>query len=108
MRQRLEGVAAIRISESAQTTEVIFAPGDRPFSVDHFKAALKQADVEIVTLELDACGTVEQRGTQRLLQAGATEFVLAPGSGPPDGPVCVAGQLQEQAGQQSLVINRVD
>lgn len=108
LRQRLEGVAAVNISESAQTTEVIFAPGDRPFSVDTFKAALKQADVEVETLELDACGTIEQRGTERLLRAGGTEFVLAAGAGPPAGPVCVAGQLQDQAGQRTLVINRVD
>ena len=108
LRQRLDGVAAIKISESAQTTEVIFEPGDRPFSVDSFKAALKQADVEVVTMEVDACGIVEQRGAQRWFQAGATEFALAPGSGPAAGPVCVAGQVREQAGQLSLVVNRVD
>ena len=108
LRKRLAGVAAITISESAQTTEVIFAPGDHPFSVDTFKAALKQADVEVVTMEVDACGTLELRDGRRLLQAGATEFVVAPGSSPATGPVCVAGRLQEAAGQMTLAISRVD
>jgi hypothetical protein len=108
LRQRLEGVAAVTISESAQTTEVIFAPGDYPFSVDVFKAALRQAEVEVVTLEVDACGTVEQRGDKRWLQAGLTQFALAAGSGPGPGGACVAGRLQEEAGQVQLLVTRVE
>ena len=108
LRQRLAGVAAITISEGAQTTEVIFAPGDHPFSVEAFKAALKQADVEVVTMEVDACGTIEQHDGRRLLQAGATTFVVAPGAGPSIGPVCVAGRLSEDPGQLTLSISRVD
>ena len=40
LRQRLAGVSAVKISESAQTTEVIFAPGDHSFSIASFQAAL--------------------------------------------------------------------
>lgn len=108
LRQRLAGVAAITISESAQTTEVIFAPGDHPFSVDAFKAALKQADVEVVTMEVDACGTVEEHGHRRWLQAGLTQFTLAAGSGPGPGGACVAGRLQEEAGHVRLIVTRVE
>jgi hypothetical protein len=108
LRQRLAGVAAVTISESAQTTEVIFAPGDYPFSVDVFKAALKQADVEVVTLEVDACGTVEEQGDRRWLQAGLTQFTLASGSGPGPGSACVAGRLQDEAGQVRLMVTRVE
>lgn len=109
LRQRLAGVAAISISESAQTTEVIFAPGDHPFSVDSFKAALKQADVEVVTMEVDACGPVSRRGDDRRLVAGTVEFVLRTQSDLPEGKaVCVAGRLQEEAGRLNLLVDRVE
>lgn len=108
LRQRLAGVATVSISESAQTTEVVFAPGDHPFSVDGFKAALKQADVEVVTLDVDACGTVEEAGGRRWLQAGVTQLTLASGSGPGPGRACVAGRLQDEAGQVRLMVTRVE
>ena len=109
LRQRLAGVAAISISESAQTTEVIFARGDHPFSVDSFKAALRQADVEVVTMEVEACGPVSRTGAERRLLAGTVEFVLRSEAEMPEGSaVCVAGRLEERAGRLDLVVDRVD
>ena len=110
LRQRLAGVATVSISESAQTTEVIFAPGDHPFSIDTFKAALKQADVEVVTMDLDACGPVERDGDERVLRAGASSFVLRSGRETPAGKsVCVAGRLQEeQGGRMNLLVSRIE
>ena len=109
LRQRLAGVATVSISESAQTTEVIFAPGDHPFSVATFKAALKQADVEVVTMDVDACGRVERNGDERVLRAGAASFVLRSGQQAPDGQsVCVAGRLQEEGGRVNLLVSRVE
>ena len=109
LRQRLAGVATVSISESAQTTEVIFAPGDHPFSVDTFKGALKQADVEAVTIDLDACGRLERHGDERRLRAGTSEFILLGGSEAREGTsVCVSGRLHEEAGRLGLVVGRVD
>ena len=109
LRQRLEGVATISISESAQTTEVIFAPGEHPFSIETFKAALKQADVEVVTMEVDACGRIDAKGDERRLRAGTAEFVLQGGPEAPDGAsVCVSGRLQEDAGRVNLIVSRTD
>ena len=109
LRQRLAGVAAISISESAQTAEVIFAPGDHPFSVETFKGALKQADVEVVTMEVDACGEVVRNGEERRLRAGTTEFLLQNAPGGVDGTsVCVAGRIQEESGRLGLLVTRVD
>jgi hypothetical protein len=109
LRQRLEGVAAISISESAQTTEVIFTPGDHEFSVEAFKGALKQADVEVVTMDVDACGRVERHGDERRLRAGKIEFVLQSGASAPDGAsVCVAGRIQESSGRLGLAVSRVE
>jgi hypothetical protein len=87
---------------------VIFAPGDYPFSLDVFKEALKQADVEVVTLDVDACGTVEEAGEHRWLQAGMTRLSLAGDSGPRPGQACLAGRLQEEAGQLRLMVTRVE
>ena len=109
LRQRLAGVAAVSISESAQTTEVIFAAGDHPFSIETFTGALRQAGVEVVSMEIDACGQVERRGDERLLRAGTSEFVLRNGSGAVAGTsVCVAGRIHEESDRVALVVSRVE
>jgi hypothetical protein len=109
LRQRLEGVATVSISETAQTTEVIFAPGDHPFSFDTFKAALKQADVEVVTMEVDACGVVQRAADGHRLSAGTIEFVLQNGPELFDGKaLCVAGRVQQDGSRLNLLFDRVD
>jgi hypothetical protein len=109
LRQRLEGVAAVSISESAQTTEVIFAPGDHPFSIETFKGALRQASVEAVTMEIDVCGRLERHGGEPLLRTRTAEFVLRNGSEAFAGTsVCVAGRIAEEPGRVVLLVTRVD
>lgn len=93
LRQRLEGVATVSISESAQTTEVTFAPGDHVFSTDVFKGALKEAHVDVVSIDVDACGTVEKNGDQARLRAGRNEFLLGGTQVPEPGSACVSGRL---------------
>ena len=103
LRQRLEGVATISISESDQTTEVVFEPGDHPFSFDLFRQALRQADVEVVTMEVDACGVVEREAGELRLRAGRTHFVMPNGDQPAVGSaVCVSGRVDEANGHARL------
>ena len=88
---------------------MVFAPGDHPFSIETFKGALRQAGVEVVSMEIDACGQVERRGDERLLRAGTTEFVLRNGSGAVAGmSVCVAGRIHEGPDQVALLVSRVE
>jgi hypothetical protein len=108
LRQRLEGVATISISESQQTTEVVFEPGDHPFSFDLFREALRQADVEVVTMDVDACGVVEREAGELRLRAGRTQFVIPNGEQTPAGSaVCVSGRVDEADGRARLALTSV-
>lgn len=110
LRQRLEGVAAIRISESDATTEVIFEPGDHPFSIDAFRTALRQADVEAETLQLEACGRVETgQDGRRYLQAGESLRLALNGPEVADAAsACLAGSVVENDGLATLTVERID
>ena len=108
LRQRLEGVETVKISESAQTAEVTFAPGGHAFSREVFSLALRQSHVDIVTLEVEACGVIAGEKSERRLQAGKTEFVLTKaGEAAAGAAVCVAGLLEEQAHPMRLVVSRM-
>lgn len=108
LRQRLDGVARVAISEGEQTTEVIFAEGDHAFSLEAFRLALRQADVEIVTVHVEACGVVAGTGEARRLRAGKTEFLLRGAEAPAEGnEVCVSGRLDDRAGQMEVVAGTV-
>lgn len=110
LRQRLAGVAAIRISESDATTEVIFEPGDHPFSIDVFKGALRQADVEVETLQLEACGRVEAGPDgRRYMQAGGSLRLALNGPAvDAAASVCLAGSVRDEAGLATLTVERID
>lgn len=107
LRQRLEGVAGVSISESNQTTEVTLRPGDDAFSPRSLREAHRQAQVEIVTMHLDACGVVERSGAERRLRAGATELSL---TGPDDATegsrVCVSGTVRDEGDRIRLEVTR--
>jgi hypothetical protein len=96
LRRRLDGVAEVRISQERQTAQVIFAPGAPAFAPGEFRAAVGEADVEVLRLEIEACGRLEQ-------EAGTTWFVAAPArfivaDAPPDAvPRCVSAELDDRA-----------
>lgn len=97
LRQRLEGVVGVSISETNQTTEVTLRPGPDAFSISKYREAHRQAQVEVVTMRLDACGLVEGSGANRRLRAGATELLLAGEQTAGDGTrICVSGVVREE------------
>jgi len=75
LRRRLEGVATVAISQQHQTAEVRFAPGPHVFSAAEFRAAAGEADVEVVSFAIEACGRMEAGDT------GATGATGAAGAG---------------------------
>jgi hypothetical protein len=98
LRRRLEGVAEISISQSRQTTEVKFAAAPEPFSPGEFRQALDDAGVELVSLQIDACGIVEERRGQRWLVAGRNQFLLGEHDTTPVGRlVCVSGVADDRS-----------
>ncbi|MPY90022.1 MAG: hypothetical protein GEU99_19125 [Luteitalea sp.] len=108
LRRRLEGVADISISLSEQTVEVKFTEGHTAFSPKVFRNAAQEAAVEVLTLQIDACGVIEQKASERWLAAGENRFLLVEGRAVPDGEaVCVSGRLDDRSGPSRLEITAV-
>jgi hypothetical protein len=97
LRRRLEGVAEIRISQERQTADVSFAPGGHAFSAREFRAAVGEADVEVVRFEIDACGRVELVGDTTWFSAGPNRFSLNSLSPGIAGDHCVTAALDDGA-----------
>lgn len=100
LRRRLEGVADISISQSRQTAVVEFADGRHAFSPSVFRDAINEAGVgvEVLNLQIDACGEIERKGSQHWLIAGENRFSLDESATPPVGqPVCVSGRLNDRS-----------
>lgn len=95
LRRRLEGVVQVSISQSQQTAAVTFAPGTRVFSATAFRSAVAEADVEVVSLEIDACGVIEQDAL-RWVSDRVEPFLRVRGVAPTRDVVCVSGRLNDQ------------
>jgi hypothetical protein len=121
LRRRLEGVATIAISQAHQTAEVTFAPGRRVFSPEEFRAAVGEAEVEVVEFEIEACGNVISGASsassassasgasgagaaqpERWFVAGANRFVLT-GELHGDDTACVSATLDDRREPYELV-----
>jgi hypothetical protein len=97
LRRQLEGCGKITISQSQQTAEVEFEGGDHAFPPEVFRQAIGKAGVEVLSMEMDACGRVEGSGDSQLwLNTGVNRFALAGEKSIPDrGAVCVSGKLDD-------------
>jgi hypothetical protein len=108
LRQRLEGVADISISQREQTTEVRFADADYTFSPEAFRKAVGEAGVVVLSFQIDACGSIEQVRDERWLVTGKNRFLLTGGGTlPPDRLVCISGGLDDRAPPPRLDITNV-
>jgi hypothetical protein len=94
LRRRLEGVATVFISQREQTAAVVFAAGQHLFSPGEFRAAVGEADVEVISFEIEACGRVEEDGTTQWFVAGPNRFILVEGSSGLR-TACIAAALQD-------------
>jgi hypothetical protein len=98
LRQGLPGVGAISISQSQQTVVVEFAQGGGVFSPAVFRDAVDDAGIEVLNMQIDACGVVEETASQRWFVAGANRFALEDGGAAPAGRlICVSGWLNDQS-----------
>ena len=98
LRQRLADVTGVSISQGEQTVSVRFAPGGGEFSPVVFREAVAEAGIDVLSLDIDACGLVEEATGQRWLVTGANRFVLDDGGGTPTGRLmCVSGALNDRS-----------
>jgi hypothetical protein len=97
LRRRLAGVAEVSISQSQQTAVVTFVSGTRAFSAAAFTYAVAEAEVDVVSLEVDVCGVVDDQSVLRSSTEGQRPFVrLRGGNTDAVGTVCVTGRLDER------------
>jgi len=110
LRQRLDGVAKISISQSQQTAAVEFTGLTENFSPKAFREAVGKSGVRVVSFDIDACGVIEQDKSERWLVAGKSRFQLADGgtAAPIGRPLCLSGRLEERSGSDRFTIIRVE
>ncbi len=96
LRRRLDGVADVSISQSEQVAAVAFVSGTRAFSAAAFREAVAEADVTVVSLDLDVCGLIDHENTLRSSSDVATTLLRLRGSHALEvGAVCVTGRLND-------------
>jgi hypothetical protein len=104
LRRRLEGVATVAISQQHQTAEVRFAPGPHVFSAAEFRAAAGEADVEVVSFAIEACGRMEAG------DRGDTGATGAAGAGAPGGTGAAVAEVDAArwfvAGPNRFIVGR--
>jgi len=94
LRRRLAGVADISISQSQQTAAVTFVSGTREFSAAAFRQAVAEADVEVLSLEVEVCGVIDEENVLRSVGEVKGPLVrLRGGHAAPGSAVCVSGRL---------------
>lgn len=96
LRRRLAGVADVSISQSQQTAAVTFVSATYEFSPAAFREAVAEADVEVLSLEVEVCGVIDAENVLRSVADVKRPLVrLRGGSALPASAVCVSGRLDE-------------
>ena len=104
LRRRLDNVA-ITIDQAGQTVDLAFEQTATPFSSASFRQALAEAEGEVVSMTIEACGTIDAvegrswlvSGSSRLLVEGGGDFVTG-------AEICMTGALRDQERPPKLVL----
>lgn len=104
LRRRLAGVAEVSISQQQQTAVVTFLPDTRVFSAAEFRAAVAEADVEVIRLDVRVCGLVDADGALRPAASGDDPLVRLQGDVRPGRSVCATGHLDDRTAPYILEV----
>ena len=104
LRRRLDNVA-ITMDQPSQTIDLAFEQTATPFSSASFRQALAEAEGQVVSMTIEACGTIDTvegrswltSGSSRLLIEGSGTFVAGT-------EICVTGDLRDQKQPPTLVL----
>lgn len=102
LRRRLAGVVDVRISQEQQSAEVALN-GASAFSPSEFRAAVGEADVEVVHFEIEACGRLDPGPDGLWFVAGANRFEV-----PADAAAQAVDRCLGAALDDSVVPGRLD
>jgi hypothetical protein len=104
LRRRLAGVAEVSISQQQQRAVVTFLPDTRVFSAAEFRAAVAEADVEVISLDARVCGLVDEDGALRPSASGRELLVRLRGEVRSGTSICATGRLDDRAEPYALEI----
>ena len=108
LRRRLEGVANIAISQTEQTARIDFAAGEFRFSPGDFRTALDEAGLELVDLQIEACGGIENTAVGQALTMRTDRLRLEyAGAFPVASIVCVVGSVDFALEPATLHVERI-
>ena len=104
LRRRL-GNVAITTNQARQTIDLAFERSATPFSSASFRQALIEAKGEVVSLTIEACGSIDAvegrswlvSGSSRLLVEGTGNFIAG-------AEICVTGELRDQERPSRIVL----
>ena len=84
--------AAIDVDDDKDSAKITFDPQEG-FTPAAFNAAVERVRMHVVTLRLQACGTVEKSAGKQWLTSGSNRFVIRSDRDVPDQPICADGML---------------
>lgn len=92
MRRQWSELAHVAISQSGQTVRLTFNPPSIEFTPERFRVATAEANVEVLTLDVEVCGL--RAGVDgAVLIAGASRVRVSSAERLPDGVTCVTGRV---------------
>jgi hypothetical protein len=104
LRRRLDGVKAISISQSRQSIVVEFN-ADHSFPPEEFRKAVAETGLEVLALQIEACGVVEESQGRRSFVAGASRFAMDDSADARVGErLCANGRLGDSSNPSTLVV----
>ena len=104
LRRRLDNVA-ITIDQAGQTVDLAFEQTATPFSSASFRQALAETKGGVVSITIEACGTIEAvEGRSWLVSGSARLLVEGGGNSVTGAEMCVTGDLRDQDLPPKLVI----
>lgn len=97
--------STIDVDDDKDTATVRFAEHE-DFTPGEFRTAVERVRMNVVTVRLQACGTIETTGDQKWLTAGKMKFLLRSDRElPASAPVCADGRLDSRSDPPTLNVS---
>ena len=100
--------ATITVAPQRDRVEVAFERSATPFSSASFRRVVAEAGGEVLSVQIEACGTIEAAQQGSWMMSGSTRLLLeGPGSWTPGTELCVTGDLRDDSSPARLVIGKI-
>ena len=100
--------ATITVAPQRDRVKVEFERSPTPFSSASFRKIVAEAGGEVLSVHIDACGTIETTREGSWMTSGSTRLLLeGSGSWTHGTEVCVAGDLRDGSSPARLVVGKM-